>query len=433
MSTAAAVVVLLHETPELPILLPAVSSIALRVPCLDEGAVTLTGAAQKFLAKLYAAQPGGPYALVGLGERAGAFAQALALELLGQDASVTSVATVLDAALPPWVPDGDDIARFDRLQAACAAWTPPEPSMLPMQSCSSPELDVTAWIERIAAAAPVPQPPSAASAIPLKVGGPFRAPVFCIPGAGASIVSLLDLAQATHPQATVVGLQPRGLDGIAPPCTTVETVTASILPQVLKAAPRGPIRLVGHSFGGWIAFALALRLRAQGRVLASVDLIDSRPPPADEMVVECEELDVLLRWVALLELSVERPLGIDASILQPLPAPERIRVVHHRMTEVGLLPMQSDPITMLGALRMFAACLRTRYVPTGTYDGALRVVHLQDPGLDASGNDHEAMEMHSGWLRHAPHAQLVCASGNHMTGIRGSHARALAERLGLSA
>ncbi|PMQ03275.1 Enterobactin synthase component F [Dyella sp. AD56] len=433
MSAPAAVVVLLHEAPELPISPPAVASIALRVPCPDEGTVTLTGAAQKFLASLHAAQPDGPYSLVGLGERAGVFAQALALELLGQDASVTSVATVLDAALPPWVPDGDDIARFHRLQAACAAWTPPEPSMLPTQRCLSPASDVTGWIERVAATTPVPLPPPATSAIPLKVGGPFRAPVFCIPGAGASIVSLLDLAQATHPQATVIGLQPRGLDGMAPPCTTVETVAASILPQVLKAAPQGPIRLVGHSFGGWIAFALALRLRAQGRTLASVDLIDSRPPPVDELVVECEELDVLLRWVALLELSVERPLGIDASILQPLSAPERMRVVHRRMTEVGLMPMQSDPITMLGALRMFAACLRTRYMPAGSYDGALRVVHLQDPGLDATGNDREATEMHSGWLRHAPHTQLICASGNHMTGIRGPHARTLAERLGLSA
>lgn len=149
--------------------------------------------------------------------------------------------------------------------------------------------------------------------------------------------------------------------------------------------------------------------------------------------MECDELDVLLRWVALVQLSVELPLGINASTLQLLSASARIRLVHRRMTEIGLLPMQSDPASMLGALRMFAACLRTRYVPADTYDGVLRVVHLQDPGLDASNNEREAIEMHSGWTRHAPRTQLVRAAGNHMTGIRGQYARALAERLGLSA
>lgn len=430
---APAAVVLLHEPEESPVSLPTVPSVALRVPWPDDGTVTLAGAARAFLARLRAVRAEGPYVLVGLGERAGAFAQAVALELLGRDVIVTHVATVRDAALPSWQPDAEDMDRCRRLRDACAAWTPPEPSLLPTQWCEGSEPDVAGWIERLVASVSVPTPPPATSAIPLKVGGPFRAPVFCIPGAGASIVSLLDLAQATHPQATVIGLQPRGLDGMAPPCTTVETVTASILPQVLKAAPHGPIRLVGHSFGGWIAFALALRLRAESRTLVSVDLIDSRPPTAAGVGAECEELDVLLRWVELLELSVERSLGIDASTLQPLSAPERIRLVHRRMTEAGLLPMQSDPATMLGALRMFAACLRTRYVPAGTYDGALRVIHLQDPGVGASDNDQEAMDMHTGWLRHAPHAQLVRAAGNHMTGIRAPHARALAERLGLSA
>jgi thioesterase domain-containing protein len=434
MSARAPFVVLLHEAPVVPIPMPAATPlIALRVPCPDEGAATLTGTAQKFLARLHAAaQPEGPYALVGLGQRAGMFAQALALELLGRDIRVTCVAAVLDEALPHWTPDGSEVAAFHRLQAACVAWTPPEHSMLATQWCAGHEPDVAAWIGRVVATAPVPSPPPATSAITLKIGGPLRAPVFCIPGAGASVVSLLDLAQAAHPQATVIGLQPRGLDGVTPPCTAVETVAASILPQVLQAAPQGPIRLVGHSFGGWIAFELALRLRAQGRVLASVDLLDSLPP-SDAAEAECDELDVLLRWVELVELSAERPLGIDASVLGPLPAPARMRLVHRRMTEVGLLPMQSDPVSMLGTLRMFAACLRTRYAPAGTYDGVVRIVHLQAPDLDVSNNDREAAEMLSGWMGHAPRAQLIRAAGNHITGIRGPHARALAERLGLSA
>lgn len=424
--------ILLHEALSVPVSMPGgTNAMALRVHCPDEGVSTLAGMAQAFLGRLRSTHPEAAYALVGLGARASLFAQALALELLGRDIRVACVAAVPDAMLPSGTPD-DDVSAARRLEAACATWSPPEPAMLPTQQCPDHEPDVAEWIARIVDAASSPPPPPATLAIPLKTGGPLRAPVFCIPGAGASVVSLLDLAQAAHPQATVIGLQPRGLDGVAPPCTSVETVAASILPQVLQATPQGPIRLVGHSFGGWIAFALALRLRAEGRALASVDLLDSRPP-STAPVVECDEIDVLLRWIELVELSAERPLGIDAPTLQSLSPSARMRLVHQRMTAVGLLPRQSDPASLLGALRMFAACLRTRYEPAGTYDGVLRVIHLQDPGLDAAGNDQEALEMQSGWMRHAPRVQLLRAQGNHMTGIRGTYARELAERLGLSA
>ncbi|MCW1777589.1 alpha/beta fold hydrolase [Pantoea ananatis] len=218
----------------------------------------------------------------------------------------------------------------------------------------------------------MPRPPAAAQSIPLKIGGTLRAPLFCIPGAGASIVSLLDLAQAVHPQAAVFGLQPRGLDG-AVPCTSVETAADAMLEHVLQAAPTGPIRLVGHSFGGWIAFALALLLQDRGRTPISVDLLDSSPPTTHPAEAECEELDVLLRWVDLVQLTAERPLGIDAASLRPLSAPARIRLVHRCMVEAGALPTQSDPASMLGAMRMFAACLRTHYLPTTRYDGIFRI------------------------------------------------------------
>ena len=432
MNASARTLIVLHERIAPPVAIAAAKRVEIvGLPCAD-AATTLPGMAKAVLAELRGRGLDSACVVVGLGERAGAFAQALALEMLGCDLPVAGVAVVTDAALgesPHAAEQGS--AAAGRLRAAVDAWTPPEASMLPTRRCPPDQADVAAWIAAALAAAPMPAPPPAAQSLPLKIGGPLRAPVFCIPGAGASIVSFLDLAQATHPQASVYGLQPRGLDGAAPPCTSVETAAASMLPQVLQAAPQGPIRLIGHSFGGWIAFALALMLRERGRTLASVDLLDSGPPTADRAEAECEELDVLLRWVELIQLSSDRPLGIDAAMLRPLPGSARIQRVHQRMIEAGLMPAQSDPRSMLGALRMFAACLRTHYRPAGRYDGVLRVVYLDDPALDAAGNEAEALRMQSGWLAHAPRLQSLRGDGNHMTGIRGRHAQALAERLGL--
>jgi len=197
--------------------------------------------------------------------------------------------------------------------------------------------------------------------------------------------------------------------------------------------PHGPLRLVGHSFGGWIAFETALRLRAVGRAILSLDLLDSRSPDSDRESREWDDLEVLLRWVSLIELSAGRQLGLDADALRPLSTPARERLAHQRMCEAGLLPSRSEPSSIVGALRMFAACLRTHYAPSGTYDGALRVVHLCRPALDDEGNQRSALDMQAGWSRHALRVQLLHGDGNHMTGIRGDHARTLAQRLGLDA
>lgn len=427
------VVVLLHPGPEPALDLDthgfAVRS--LRIDDIDPSLVTLSGMAREALPRLpaYASTTG--VVLAGLGDVASVFAQALALELLGRDHPVAAVAAVPDAALGL----AGAATQDDRLVSACAAWTRPEPNMLRVQNC--PVVDAAAvaeWLARIAATERMPPPPPAVMALPLKIGGPLRAPIICIPGAGASVVSLLDLAQRAHAQATVYGMQPRGIDGVAPPCTSVETVAQAVVAEVGALLPHGPLRLLGHSFGGWVVFEVALRLRALGRSLVSVDLLDSRPPDATAGDLrEADELNVLMHWVEMTELSAERGLDIDASRLADLSVSARVRFVHQRMHEAGLLPPRSDAASILGALRMFAACLRTRYAPEREYDGTLRVVHMRDPALDAEDNDREAREMLQGWSRRAQRVELIRAEGNHMTGIRGEHARALAQRLGLDA
>lgn len=430
-SMPAPMLVLLHAG-EVPVVDPGdcgFAILALRVEDADPVLSTLPGMARDLLGRLPDASSCPRIALAALGTCASTFAQALALELLGRDREVACVALVPDAALPT----AGHATVDDRLAAACAAWAPPEPAMLPVQRCPASGVDVVDWILRTATAAPMPSLPPAVMALPLQLGGPQRTPIVCIPGAGASVVSLLDLAQAAHPQATVYGMQPRGIDGLAPLCTTVETAADAVVAQIGQLLPQGPLRLVGHSFGGWIAFETALRLRAAGRAIVSLDLLDSRAPDPASDHREWDDLSVLVHWATLLALSAGRPLGLDAETLRPLSAQARLQLVHRRMGEAGLLPMRSAPSSIAGALRMFAACMRTRYTPSGTYDGTLRVVHLRNPALDAEANARAALARRDGWATHALRVQLLCGEGNHMTGIRGAHARTLAEQLGFAA
>lgn len=91
------------------------------------------------------------------------------------------------------------------------------------------------------------------------------APVFCVPGAGDSVTGFVGLSEALGRDWPLFGLQPRGLDGEAVPHSQVEAAAQCYLAALAHECPRGPVHLVGHSFGGWVALEMALRLQAMGR------------------------------------------------------------------------------------------------------------------------------------------------------------------------
>jgi acetoacetyl-CoA synthetase len=77
----------------------------------------------------------------------------------------------------------------------------------------------------------------------------------------------------------VLGLQPRltGPDGAH---AAIEEVAARALAQLREVQPEGPYSLVGYSFGGLVAAAMATSLEAGGETVAWLGLLDVRPPRA---------------------------------------------------------------------------------------------------------------------------------------------------------
>jgi amino acid adenylation domain-containing protein len=110
----------------------------------------------------------------------------------------------------------------------------------------------------------------------LRDGG-TAAPVFCLPpatGVAWVYAGLLEHIGAEHP---VYGLQSASLAG----AETAEPSWAAIvdfqLAQVRKLQPTGPYHLLGWSFGGTVAHALAARLSDDGAEVGSLTMLDSYP------------------------------------------------------------------------------------------------------------------------------------------------------------
>lgn len=263
--------------------------------------------------------------------------------------------------------------------------------------------------------------------VTLRFGKPGGVPLFCVPGAGATVASFTDLAGFLDPARPVYAFQPRGVEGAMVPHTTVEAAAASYLRCVAEAQPTGPVHLLGHSFGGWVAFEMALRLRAAGRAVGSLTLLDSDAPDEDAAHVrEFDGREAFFQLVRVFEMAAERPMEIRPEDVDALDEDGMLGVLHERLVRFGRMPRRSAPEVLRGPFRTFSACLRTTYAPAESYPDPLRLVLVGD-------GREQIAESIGGWRRRAPRLAVSVGAGNHMTALKRPHVRDLAAHLAVGA
>jgi thioesterase domain-containing protein len=263
--------------------------------------------------------------------------------------------------------------------------------------------------------------PEVASVVPIQVGARGAGSVFLVPGAGATVSTFLSLAQCFGPDTTLHGLQPRGFDGMLPPHATVEDAAAEFVAAIRKVCPRGPYRIVGHSFGGWIAYEIALQLAALGESLNSVILLDSEPPgfleqPPGPLTEREERVWVLLRLCRLLGMASGKKLDLEQSELQSLDERQQLEALARVMKTAGLLSPASRLAVVESMVRVFTVNMKTYYVPTGIVPAEVVLVFPEEHPEDDP--DDEPLDLAARleqWRSHVPHLRTVSTPGNHMT------------------
>ncbi|MBQ1076207.1 amino acid adenylation domain-containing protein [Micromonospora sp. C31] len=112
--------------------------------------------------------------------------------------------------------------------------------------------------------------------LPLRTTG-TRPPLFCVhPGAGMSW-SYAGLTQHLGPDQPVYGLQTRALSTPGYRAGGVGELAEDYLAEIRRVQPHGPYRLLGWSFGGVVAHAMATRLQAAGEEVELLALMDAYP------------------------------------------------------------------------------------------------------------------------------------------------------------
>jgi len=112
--------------------------------------------------------------------------------------------------------------------------------------------------------------------LPLRAGG-ARPALFCIhPGTGLgwSYAGLLRHVEAEHP---VYAVQARGLAGTEPLPASVQDMAADYADQITAVRPESPYHLLGWSFGGVVAHAVAAELQRRGALVGLLAVLDGYP------------------------------------------------------------------------------------------------------------------------------------------------------------
>ena len=274
----------------------------------------------------------------------------------------------------------------------------------------------------------LPSPPHARDRydplIPLHTSRSTEPPVVLIPGAGASIGGFAELAGILGERWSVYGLQPRGVQAGEVPHVSVEAAARTYVTAIDKLRRAGTVHLLGHSFGGWIAFEVACRLQSEGCDVASLTLLDSRSPDAgDTRVKDIQASQLHNELLNVIRLSFECALEIDERVLSSGNADEFVQHLHSGMVRHGILPARSRPDLLHGPLEAFGAAHRAVYVPERAYSGRASLALVRNPRLPDDDDGLQRELTIAGWRRRISHLEVWHGPGHHFSILRAPHVK----------
>jgi len=121
-------------------------------------------------------------------------------------------------------------------------------------------------------------------------------PVFLIPSAGVTPMSLLPLARSLPATRAVCSFAFAGMESDDDPHREIAEMAAAYIAEMREHHPEGPFSLGGYCFGGLVAFEMAAQLEAAQLPVKQLILIESFAPVMEDVTVIPQEGEL---WSAL--------------------------------------------------------------------------------------------------------------------------------------
>ncbi|MCP5005059.1 MAG: non-ribosomal peptide synthetase, partial [Planctomycetes bacterium] len=202
--------------------------------------------------------------------------------------------------------------------------------------------------------------------------------------------------------------------------THVVEMARFYLDEVQTLHPHGPYQLAGWSFGGLVAFEMAIQLQTQGKSVSLLALLD-KPVPSFTQNHYGPENDAQL----LVDLFAGEEISLSLEHMKKLTPDEQLTYAIDKGKGVGLFPPDVD----LAQARRFMQVYKTnttaamRYQPR-SYIGKI-ILFRATEGVAA-----ESLEPDFGWGEHATEGvEIIRVPGNHQDMVKSPHVQVLTEQL----
>jgi thioesterase domain-containing protein len=231
------------------------------------------------------------------------------------------------------------------------------------------------------------------------------------------------------PDQPVYGLQDVG-DDLGRP---VERIAAEHLRAVRAVQPHGPYHLAGWSFGGVVAYEMAVQLERAGERVAFAGVLDTVAPPFVRNRREPDDADLVLGLARDVAAQMGRPFTLSVDVLTGAGLDEQLRRAVQALHAQGAAPDRFDAADLRGHVEVVRARNRaTAAYRPGAYGGPLTLFAAADNPADfVSGfgprTDEEARTY--GWCRLAPAVRAHLLPGAHVTMGLEPHVETLAARV----
>src|SRR5579863_4587964 len=171
--------------------------------------------------------------------------------------------------------------------------------------------------------------------VPIQTNG-IAPPIFGIPGAGGNVLSLQSLSRALGSRQPFYGLQAVGLDGKKQPLNSVEQTAQVNIAALKTIQPTGPYNLIGHSYGGVVAYEMARMLLEQGERISSIILLDAMAPWVVQAKTATDEATDLFEVCTTVANLYGVDLKVDLKRLRKSSTEENIQYVVNLLNECGV-------------------------------------------------------------------------------------------------
>ncbi|HEU0053887.1 MAG TPA: thioesterase domain-containing protein, partial [Longimicrobium sp.] len=278
-------------------------------------------------------------------------------------------------------------------------------------------------VERQRAAPALPS-----AVVPMQPGGSLP-PLFCVHPADRSVIAYVNLVRHLGPDQPAYGLRDVG-DDLARP---LSQIAAEHLRALREVQPEGPYHLLGWSFGGYVAYEMAVQLRRAGETVAFLGMLDTMSTEVVQAWPWTRDLDFIVGAASDVAAVRRRPFTLRREALEGLEVDEQVRRVVEALHAQGAAPADFGEAGLRGIFEVLRDRVRSRagYV-VEPFAGTLtlfraRLVKERWIEFWAPYTDEEKRTM--GWCRHAARVEVRPVPGAHVTLGSEPHVRVLAREV----